>query len=360
MHNNKSAKPKSKKTELLPGAFQLHSPLKFASARAAFTLGGEVKGCRETDGDPLIVTRGSGMGVKGGSARSRTTFEPLNSTLSDVAKWDWYQSTVFVADPSASGLVDVLLAHWDLSDYVPYKNLNGYLYGAAIVRGDRVLCHICWGGQSGVNCKTTSEESHVLAAALKAFGKTHRPTRVDACLDWQEDGLYDSLSAALITFAQQGRGLAINQQGDWVRGEARTLYLGSKDSPIRLVLYEKGYEQGGEAPRNWVRLEVRVRPKKEHREAVAGWIPADAFGAGWVSDACKFINLAELQKRTVGTTWQRSDDERARYALLKQYGKTLLKWAAEHESPEAFGAFLLAELDGSAADKRAEQALKQA
>lgn len=360
MQNNKSAKLDSKKSDLLPGAFQLHSPLKFAAARDAFTSGRAVKGCRDFGVDPHIVTRGSGMGVKGGSARLRTTFEPLNSTLSDVAKWDWYQSTVFVADPSASGLVDVLLAYWELSDYVPYKNLNGYKYGAAIVRGERVLCHLCWGGQAGVNCKTTSEESHVLAAALKAFGKTHRPTRVDACLDWQEDGLYDSLSAALIAFAQQGKGLAINQQGDWVRGEARTLYLGSKNSPIRLVLYEKGYEQGGEAPRNWVRLEVRVRPKKEHREAVAGWQPSDAFGAGWVSDACKFINLAELQKRTVGTTWQRSDDERARYALLKQYGKTLLKWASEHESPEAFGAFLMSELDGSAADKRAEQALKQA
>lgn len=343
----------------VPGAYQLHSPLRHAASREAFIEGrkGDVKGCR-TGVDPHVVTRGSGLGVVRGSAPQRTLYNPANTRLSDVSRWDWYQSTVYVQDPSSSGLVDVLLAHWELSDFVPAKNLNGYHYGGAIVRGARVLCHLCWGGQQGINCKTTSDESPVLAKALRAFGREHRPTRVDACLDWEEDGLFDSLAKALIGFAQQGKGLAINQQGDWVRGEGRTLYLGSKDSPVRLVLYEKGYEQGGEAPRNWVRLEVRVRPKKEHRQSVARWEPADAFGAGWVADACKVINLAELQKRTVGTTWKRSDDERARYALMAQYGKTLMRWAAEHESPEAFGRHLVALLDGSAEAERLQQMLE--
>ena len=339
--------------------YRVHSPLQHAADRAAFSEGrnGEIRGCR-IGVDPHVVTRGSGLGETRGSATPRSVYNPENTRLSDVAKWDWYQSTVFVSDPSESGLVDVLLKHWDLSDFVPAKNLNGYHYGGAIVRGDRTLCHLCWGGQPGVNCKTTSDESHVLADALADFGREHRPTRVDACLDWEEDGLYDSLAQALIGFAQQGKGLAINQQGDWVRGEGRTLYLGSKDSPVRLVLYEKGYEQGGDAPRNWVRLEVRVRPKKEHRESVSRWEPADAFGAGWVSDACRVINLAELQKRTVGTTWKRSDDERARYALMNQYGKTIMKWAAEHESPEAFGKYLIALLDGSAEAQRLSEVLE--
>ena len=176
-----------------------------------------------------------------------------------MARWDWYQSTVLVQDPQDSGLVDVLLKAWPLSDWAPARNLNGYLYGGQIKRGDRMLCHLCWGGQSGVNCKTTSDESPVLAQALREFGKQHLPTRLDACEDWQEEGFFDSVSAALIQFATDNR-LSINQQGDWVRGESRTLYVGSKDSPVRLVLYEKGYEQGGDAPRDWVRLEVRIRP----------------------------------------------------------------------------------------------------
>lgn len=253
-----------------------------------------------------------------------------------MARWDWYQSTVLVADPQESGLVDALLEAWPLSDWAPARNLNGYLYGGQIRRGDRTLCHVCWGGQTGVNCKSTSDESPTLAAALRAFGKQHMPTRVDTCEDWQEDDLFDSLSAALIQYAQDNR-LAINQQGDWVRGEARTLYLGSKDSPVRLVLYEKGYEQGNGAPLNWVRLEVRVRPKREHRVSVASWEPGHAFCAAWVPDALKCIGWDHLEKRSVGTVWKRSDVERARHALLKQYGAIMAQWATELGSWDELG-----------------------
>lgn len=253
-----------------------------------------------------------------------------------MARWDWYQSTVLVQDPQDSGLVDVLLKAWPYSDWAPARNLNGYLYGGQIKRGDRMLCHLCWGGQTGVNCKTTSDESPVLAQALRDFGKHHLPTRLDACEDWQEEGFFDSVSSALILFATDNR-LSINQQGDWVRGEARTLYVGSKDSPVRLVLYEKGYEQGGDAPKDWVRLEVRIRPKRDHRASVALWEPFDAFGASWVSDAIQFLGWDDLVKRSVGTVWKQSDVDRARSALVKQYGAILTQWASDVGSWDSLG-----------------------
>ncbi|WP_287815313.1 replication initiation factor domain-containing protein, partial [Pseudomonas sp.] len=126
--------------------------------------------------------------------------------------------------------------------------------------------------------------------------------------------MFDSLSGELIRYAQVNR-LSINQQGDWVRGEARTLYVGSKDSPVRLVLYEKGYEQGGTAPKDWVRLEVRIRPKKDWRERVARWDADTVFCAGWVPDALRALGWDDLVKRTIGTVWKPSDAERARTAL---------------------------------------------
>lgn len=252
-------------------------------------------------------------------------------------RFDWYQSTVLVQDPQDSGLVAALLAAWPLSDWAPARNLNGYTHGGAVVRGDRILCHVCWGGQSGVNCKSTSDEAPTLAEALKRFGKPHMPTRIDSCVDWVEEGLFDSLSAHLIQFAQDNR-LAICQQGDWVRGEGRTLYVGSKDSPVRLVVYEKGYEQGGDAPREWVRMEVRVRPKREHRINVALWGPETAFTASWVPGALEAIGWDQIGPRTaVGTVWKRSDDERARFALVKQYGAVLERWATESGGWEAMG-----------------------
>lgn len=269
-----------------------------------------------------------------------------------MARWDWYQSTVMVADPQQSGLVDMLLEAWPLSDWAPAKNLNGYLYGGQIKRGDRTLCHLCWGGQPGVNCKSTSDESPTLAAALREFsnvtGIPHLPTRVDACEDWRQPGLFTSMADQLIAFAQDNR-LAINQQGDWVRGEGRTLYLGSKDSPVRLVIYEKGYEQGGDAPKDWVRLEVRVRPKREHRAKVATWFPGQALSAAWIPDALKCLGWDHLEKQAVGTVWKRSDAERARQALLKQYGAIIAQWASEVGSWEGLGLVLQDSIQGAKA-----------
>lgn len=105
--------------------------------------------------------------------------------------------------------------------------------------------------------------------------------------------------------------------------------MGSKDSPVRLVLYEKGYEQGGGASLDWVRLEVRVRPKKSHKAAVASWEAGTCFCAGWVPDALKVLDWEGLQKKAVGTVWRAEDAERARAALLRQYGRLLAGWAAE-------------------------------
>lgn len=318
--------------------FERFQPLAFAAAQAALKdaqIENSARAFRGADlvalggADSHVVTRGSGLGNDGGQHLTKNRLSPYKPGVAEQSKWDWYQSTVAVEDPGSSGLVNCLLRAWEFSDFVPAKNLNGYHYGGQIVRGERVLCHLCWGGQPGVNVKTTSDESHVLARALADFGIEHLPTRVDSCLDWEEDGLFDSLAASLIEFAQLGKGLAINQQGDWTRGIGRTLYLGSPSSPVRLVLYEKGYEQGGDAPLNWVRLEARVRPKKEHRAEVASWSPEHAFAAGWIAAACKHIGLDDLEKRAVGTIWKRTDDEKTRWAMLRQYGPALRKWLCE-------------------------------
>ena len=318
--------------------FESFRPLAFAAAQAAIKDAQNEKSDRAfravdlvalAAADPHVVTRGSGFTRDGGQLPTKNRLSPYKPGVAEQSKWDWYQTTVAVEDPGSSGLVNCLLRAWEFSDFVPAKNLNGYHYGGQITRGDRVLCHLCWGGQAGVNLKTTSDESHVLASAMADFGVEHLPTRVDSCLDWEEDGLFDSLATALIKFAQLGKGLAINQQGDWTRGIGRTLYLGSPSSPVRLVLYEKGYEQGGDAPLNWVRLEARVRPKKEHRAEVASWSPEHAFAAGWIAAACKHIGLDDLEKRAVGTIWKRTDDEKTRWAMLRQYGSALRKWLAE-------------------------------
>ena len=248
-----------------------------------------------------------------------------------MAKFDWYQCTYHGADPLE--IIRAIEAAHPFALIEPDSPKNGYRVGQVFKLGGETLARVWWEGNTGVHVVTTSANAHELAPLLRAQG-VHNVTRLDACEDWIEAGLFDRLAAHLIGYAQ-GHGITINQQGDWVRGQARTLYLGSPSSAVRLVLYEKGYEAGGDV--NWVRLEVRCRPKGEAREAVARWSPGEAFGAArWVVDALAGLGWDHLQAKAIGTVYRPSDDERARLTLAKQYGGVLRRWIDEAGSMEAF------------------------
>jgi hypothetical protein len=294
--------------------------------------------------NPPILTGGSGFGSDHDFSLPADPLLALSAPpafASDVpysqslscAKWDWYQTSVWVSDPQASGLVDVLLKAWPMSDWEPARPLNlVYQYGGAIMRGQVELCRLSWGGQPGVNCKTSSSESGTLQRAIARFGQPHAPTRLDACVDWVEPGLFESVSNALRQFAL-GKRLSISMMGDWERNEGRSLYLGGKTSIVQVCLYEKGAEQRAKgasgAPKDWVRLEVRLgNMKRKDRDKLADWAdPAQVFGVGWMADACKAIGFEELKQHALGTVWRRSDEERAFHALVHQYGPLLKRMA---------------------------------
>ena len=253
-----------------------------------------------------------------------------------MTRFDWYQATVYASDPEQCGLLSALSSAWDLSDIGPEKPMHGFTSGARISRGDHKLCHLWWGGNPGINITATSADAPVLADVLSRSGLPFGVTRADACMDWLDATAFDSLAGHLIEFAKANR-IVINQQGDWARGVARTLYVGSPQSPVRICLYEKGYEQGGDAPRDWTRLEVRVKPKGPARISVGRMAAADLFGCGWVHEALQPLGLEDLQKRAVGVVWRPSDTERARRALLKQYGAVMAQWADEAGGWDTFG-----------------------
>lgn len=242
------------------------------------------------------------------------------------AHFDWYQTTVRASIDDLPAITTALLAEYDLADLVPARGQNGYTHGASVVRGSTTLCRLAWGGQPGVNITATSDNAPALHRAIVRLGMEHAPTRIDSRMDWIEDGLFDVLAKRLIAFAHAER-LALTQVGDWTRGTARTLYIGSKDSPTRLVLYEKGYEQGS-TQTGWVRLEARIRPKPRARDFVSQFSPIDVFTSAWLPDALDAMGYFHRLKGTaIGTVWRPSDAERARSVMLKQYGRVMRDWA---------------------------------
>lgn len=254
-----------------------------------------------------------------------------------MAAFDWYECTFHETDP-----LDVIRALERAEPFAyiePDNPKHGYQVGHVFKMGGEAIARVWWQGNPGVHVILHSSNSIKLAPVLRGLG-VHQVTRLDACEDWIEPGLFDLVSRHLIAYAMEHR-IVINQQGDWARGEARTLYLGSPQSAVRLVLYEKGYETGGD--KNWVRLEVRVRPKGAiARMVVSEWLPGQAFGSSkWVVEALKGLGWDHLQSQSVGTVYRPSDDDRARLVLVKQYGKILAQWAAESRDPATFAGELL-------------------
>jgi hypothetical protein len=258
-----------------------------------------------------------------------------------VAKFDWFQTTFFESCPTKSGLIRDLLDFYDLADFAPAKNLNGYHYGGAIKRGDQTLLHICWGGQGGINAIATSHHAIEFYDFLKKTGRQHSPTRLDACVDWFQQGFFDKVQKKLLNFATQ-KGLVINQQGDWHNKQGRTLYIGSSTSRIRLVVYEKTQERlsagAHDVPEHWVRVEVRYRPKGDlYRSSAAFATPDQIFSAGWVADALKKIGYSKIEPLAVDIAWKPSETNKARLALIKQYKNVMISWAQELDGWDNFG-----------------------
>ena len=248
-----------------------------------------------------------------------------------MSRFDWYQGTIHEIDPVV--VISSINRDLELTDLRPCNPHNGYSHGVEFVRGSSVIASAFYGGNKGVNVKGTGDNSPVVASAVKRF--EHRVTRVDSCTDWKEPGLFDKITKSLIDYAEPLR-VKINLQGDWVRGESRTLYLGSRSSSGQLVVYEKGYQASGDL--NWVRLEARAYPKGSSGYVVASWLPVDVYGCTrWMAGAMKAIGWDHIKARSIGTVWKPSDSERARAALIRQYGNTLKSWADDAGSYQKLG-----------------------
>lgn len=250
-----------------------------------------------------------------------------------MAKFDWWQGTVHGQGREADGVIAALVRRFGDCDVAPDRPRNGYVRGAKIIRGERVFSRIWWAGNPGIHVIGTGVNAPEVGAELKALGAL--PSRVDACEDWIVEGVAEMLFSKAQEFATDQR-IMLNHQGDWTRNEGRTLYLGSRSSTAQLVIYEKGFQVGG--PPEWVRMEVRLYPKR-NRDLVGRLSPGECFFAcPWVGRFLhERLGWELLPNLSIGTVRERSDSEKARLALIRQYGKIIQSWCDEVGSWEELG-----------------------
>ncbi len=261
--------------------------------------------------------------------------------------FDWYQAGV-VDSP------DYILGHlrdaFDMADIERSMPRNGYTQAAKVARGPTTLCEAFWGGNTGdrVLVLGTGANASPVASLVRSEWPDHHLVRADVCEDYDEPDAFDILSSMMLNIADSHR-LKVTHYGDWHRGESgRTLYIGSRQSPVMARLYEKGLEQRSKeiapnASRDWVRLEIEVKPKRhDARKRLAGLQPDEFMACSpWTREVARCLFETSLEAITgLGTIKRMSDDERALAALVKQYGGLLQRLESSEGSWQNLGSLL--------------------
>lgn len=268
--------------------------------------------------------------------------------------FDWYQAGVV---DSPEYILRHLQSAFELSDVEETKPRNGYTRAARVARGSTTLCEALWGGNTGdrVLVLGSGANASPVASLVRSEWPDHHLVRADVAEDYDEPEAFDVLSSMLLNIADQHR-LKVMHYGDWHRKEnGRTLYVGSRQSPVMARLYEKGLEQRSKgysinASPDWVRFEVELKPKRnEARKHLATLEPDEYMACSpWTRDVAQVLMNTSLEAITgLGTIKRMSDDDRALAALAKQYGGLLSRLKSDEGSWESVGRLLGRLVEGS-------------
>lgn len=269
-------------------------------------------------------------------------------------RFDWYTATVPLR---ADLVVDRLSQHLGTGAVLDVKEgrgLNGYTHRVDFVRDGVEAGMVNFGGHNVLpSIQQSGEGAHAFSELVRRlfpaspdpveFG--HRVSRMDSRQDFNGPGSWEKLFGVVSAFAASAK-LDTFCIGDWVGGvKGRTFYVGSKSSPVRVRLYEKGCQMaaeladmGVEPEPDWCRLEVVVKPQKEARYAAAACTPEEAWGySKWsqilIGQACGLD-----VERTTMNVHREADYERSFRHMCNQYGSVLERIMAEEGgSPEALG-----------------------
>lgn len=225
-------------------------------------------------------------------------------------------------------------------EWVENNRQPPYMYSRALMvreGEDRVkVAEVHWGGvNSGVFVRSTSDNARVFSAFVRETWPEHSCSRVDVALDFCEKGAFESLHSLGVRIASEF-GLKIRRQGDWDLGEGgRTVTIGSRQSVLYIRIYEKGYERKAagvaDAPLDWVRFEVEVKPAKSDGKRKAAFMePYQFFGA---SRALRYVaevlSAMSLEPVRLHTQYRPAEFIRALNHMCYQYSDVLAQYLSE-------------------------------
>lgn len=222
---------------------------------------------------------------------------------------------------------------------------------------DQTVCTFLFNSHNASpSLRASGNTAGMLAQIMRmdSFPYSHHVTRADIAFD-TVDASFDELHDYLKDYALRKR-LKTTYYGDYDRKEkGRTYYIGSRDSEVYLRIYEKGLEQRQkgwvDAPKDWVRIEFEIKPRKEVRQEASAFDHFDFVRLSrW---ALEFMELFGFEGEHIA---KRVEERRT--TLMKLRAFALMRsadWYAEILREECGGSFeALGRLIGEAVKEREE------
>lgn len=234
--------------------------------------------------------------------------------------------------------------------------LNGYQESYSLLRNGDLICNCLTGGTGSADgssqfiAANTADEVYPI---LQDMFQQHSVTRLDAAEDFRGDGVFEKLESMLTTICGKhkvsmspfGEG-HFRPDGTRDSTKGRSWYCGSKSSPFRIVLYEKGLEQiakGIPADPTWARLEVRIRPSSKSKSFLGSvrLKPSDLFGMSrWGMAVGEYLGIHDLQRMRIGSVWRPNEHEQMALKIVRMFDRGLEQLLEQAGSAEAVGRLL--------------------
>ena len=261
---------------------------------------------------------------------------PVCNTGASDLTWDWYQATIRGDESALTSANAVMRALEPVTGpggrWKAIPPLFGYGSGWQLLGVETGSVKVFAGGLGGtdVHVISTSAAAEVVAPILRAAWPNHTVSRADVAWDVDAPGSFDRLYQRVHGLARSNpRGkVSTSQAGDWIDRElGRTFYAGGQSSRLRVVVYEKGFEQrakdpGCTASTDWTRVEWRLRPTSNQKAWLARAtkeqaLGLSAFGAS-VADA-----VLGTEVQAIGNLLRFASQDPA-YWMARQYRSTII------------------------------------
>lgn len=214
---------------------------------------------------------------------------PVCNTGASDLTWDWYQATIKGLPGSVTCENTLMLrlaaviapgSHWK-----PVPGLYGYSSGRELLDVEVGSVRVFWGG-ADVHVQATSAVAEPVVQVLRAEWPDHTVSRADVAWDVKSPGSFDRLYRRVHALARSNPRAPVSTStaGDWIdRETGRTFYAGGTSSRLRVVVYEKGYEQRAKDPGcgadlDWTRVEWRLRPTSDQKAWLSRASKTEALG----------------------------------------------------------------------------------